>query len=398
MSNLENYIEQTLWHVHDKLMDPVKEKLWFEKNRTSFERDLLQNGKLDPKRVFTLIDAIEYRSKEKFVPTGEKRKKSDEVYTIDGDDEYEVTELISQTGYLKPKIQFTESLFTNQDYEKMLDKFDLKLAATVPPEKYTQIALFKNTLETQFDRQASAIVKLHEQIAEEIGSLYSNIEQTMLNDQQKEHPEVFQKKPPEGWPELVLDLLSIFNRIQHGMSPDDIKSRKILDQFVHNKYIDNDLAEEITERILSYSRKREPYIRTLKELIKQLLPLESIIEDFILDQEIKSMRNIWEQDILRDMPNPATFAQKRAARNNYNIGSDVKVMTAALKLLREKLVEYIVRDTDWSVSGIADYMIKNTKDLRPGQKSTVSIWIKKYYSEYETNRNNRLNKRLNFQQ
>lgn len=110
------------------------------------------------------------------------------------------------------------------------------------------------------------------------------------------------------------------------------------------------------------------------------------------------MRNIWEQDILRDMPNPATFAQKRAARNNYNIGSDVKVMTAALKLLREKLVEYIVRDTDWSVSGIADYMIKNTKDLRPGQKSTVSIWIKKYYSEYETNRNNRLNKRLNFQQ
>lgn len=383
MSNIEDYFAQTLSHVSDVFMKSIHEQRWFEENKPILGKELLKKGHVNPKKVFIIIDAIKYRTEEEHVST-DRKKKFEDV-------ELDIAESIPRTGFVKQKIQFTESTFTFDDYEKMLVKFDLKSDTTVPLETYTQIESFKNALETQFNRQASEIVKLHQRIAEEFGTLYSHAEQAMLDEQQKKHPKDFKNKLPEGWSDLTLNLHSIFNRIQYGMSPEKIKRLKVLDSLFQNKYIDQDLAGETAENIMGLCRRREPIIDKLRVLTKKILPLESITEDYLLDQEIKSIQNIHEKEAFKDMPDPASFAQKRADRNKDKDGSNVSAMTAAIKLLRSYLVEKKLNDLDRKVNGIATHLIENTEGLAKSQRTTVSEWIKSYFEAHQSMKKNRLN-------
>lgn len=383
MPLLKGHIAQIFDHLSDRLMKPLDETKWFEKNRPTFEKELLQNGRVDPKKIFIIIDAIEYRPEVEHIPTGQKIKV--------GDFEYKMVEFIPKTGVVKPVVQFGESTFTLEDYERIIDKFDLRSAVTVPVEKFTQIATFKKDLETKFDIQASAIVTLHEQIAEDFGTLYTHAEQAMLDEQRKNKQNDHGNRPPDGWSELTLKLHSIFNRIQYGLSPDKIKELRVLDPLLQNEFINQDFAEKTSERIMRACRKRDPMIEELRGLTKKILPLGSIIEDFNSDQEIKSMRGIREKEILIDMPIPSVYAQNRAGENKNKKGSDVKVLTAALKLLRNKLVDEIVSGNDWKVSHIAAYLVENTEGFRPGQtNSTVTNLINDYYADYLDKRKKRL--------
>lgn len=384
MPDIEDYTVQTLKHVSQVLMNPLKEKRWFEKNRPILEKMLLEKGRVDPKKIFIIIDAIEYRTEDKYVPTGRKK--------MVGDFDLNIVESIPKTGHVKPKIQFTPSIFTNADYEKMIYKFDLKYGEKVPLDKYTQIVPFKNELETQFYKQAAVIVSHHHLIAKEFGTLYSSAEKAMLDNQRRNHPNDFKIKPPVDWSELILKFHSIFNQIQYGISPEKIERLKVFDPIFQFECIDHDLAEEISESILRHCRKREPIIEILRVLARKILPLESIVEDFNFDQEIKSIQNIWENESFIDMPDPATFAQKRADGNRNKKGSDVSVMTEALKLLRSHLVEKNYQDLDGKVSGIADFLIENIDGLRPTQKnSTVTNWINSYFEEHKSMKKSRLN-------
>ncbi len=261
MPDIENYTLQTLSHLSDVLLNPLKEKKWFEKNRPKFEKELLQNGHLDPNKIYIKISAIEYVTEIEYVKTGGKKKIEDY--------EFDIVESIPKTGHVKPKFQFTESIFSIDDYEKILVKFELIRSEYVPVDKYTQIESFKNALETQFNRQVSEVEKLHQQIAEEFGTLYSNAEQAMLDEQRKNNPEDYKYKLPYGWSDMTLELHSIFNKIQYGMSLDKILSLRNSDLLIIDKYIDQDIIKKTSENIMRLCRKREPIIEKLKVLTKK---------------------------------------------------------------------------------------------------------------------------------
>lgn len=384
MPKIDSYHKQVFTHISDILMNPVKENTWFEKNRPIFEEELLNKGNINPEKIFIIIDAIEYETEDESVQKGPKK-------TI-GINEWSLIERVPKTGHVRPKIQFTENTFTKNDYQKILHQFDLLEDDRIPPEKYPQIVAFKNTQEQQFTRQASVVVKLHQLIAEELGSLYANLEAALLEKQRQNQPNDYGNVAPDGWTELVLELRSIFNQIQYGMTPDKIKQVNRSDSLFQHTIVPSNLCNETSERIMKHCRKREPIIEVLRVLVKKILPLESLIEDFNFDQPIKSIRSIREKEAYKDMPDPANFAKDRASRNKDKEGSNIKVMTAAIKLLRTHLVEKNYTSLDGKVNGIATYLIDNTKGLKSSQKTTVGEWVKSYFEGHKAMKMNRLNK------
>lgn len=380
MSEKEIKRVRSLEQLSKRLINPVVVNVWFEENKESLVRELLQNGKVDPSRLFTLSEAHGYQRSRKI--TLPEIKNGVIVSEVSQEDHYDAP-------YLKPKFNLSENVILSGEYENLLDRFSLKKDPRVTPEKVPQIEAFKNILYEQYDRQATEILKLNRLIADELGAFYSMVEEKMISTQKSQYPKDFAVKPPTGWSDLVQQLTAIFNRLHFDIDPNSIELEKNLKRLIQNIDLDQLIAEKTSEQVFLYLRKREPIIFGLRALTRKILPIESILEDIIFNGEIKSQEEIRKREIFRDMPDPAEFAKGVKRKNKDSKTSDEKAIEKAIIVLRIHLVYMEFASLEDEVSGIIRHIREKIPDLDYSDNA-IRRWVNKYFLKYEENRENRL--------
>ncbi len=113
------------------------------------------------------------------------------------------------------------------------------------------------------------------------------------------------------------------------------------------------------------------------------------MEDYIGEQKIKSWQIFRRKEALRDMPDPASFAQIITGSNKNPDGSDVEMTIRALIELREYLLDEQITELG-NIEKIKRELIDRTEGLN-ASNNTIRNWIERYFAQYQENRKARLN-------
>lgn len=355
--------------------------LWRIKNEKSLARELRINGKLDPIKLFEIKEAQSYVKlkegdfkREGILIGGEEFAKE----TIENENK--------STGYLKPWFRFSLNEMRVDDYVNLLEALNLKEKTKVSSSKIPQIESLHNLFNSQYERHTSEIVQFNTSIAEEMASLYSEAEKSILRKHDLSQKD-FQKRLPEELNKLILHMRTFFNRVQNGAAPKELNGTKPFEILYINNYVSEEKAGQFSDRIFALLENRQTFMTTFRMLTRKILAIESIINDVVYFRELKSIKSVRKNETLKTMPDPHEFAKDRAIRNNNKHGSDVKVMTDALIYLRGYLIENEITDLDGKKNGIVSEILNNIRGLKQTQRSTVGPWVEEYFKAYVRNLN-----------
>jgi len=267
----------------------------------------LYKTKVEWDEVLPLRDPIELISSRKFTETVETSDKVHERYNPLYKYRTEPTGyMISNYIFISCNLMFISS--DDISYKDTLNLFWLDEKGRITVNTYTEIGNYRNILHSQIERQANAVQDINREIADVFKVYYYETERAIvlakLNEQSNEVIEQINKY----WHNLKFGLRGLFRRIvQTGMSlkqyygliefikknindsseaVDDLSSTSFLIE--KTKYIPEDILNHIMCGFYALMEKKEPIIETSVLLAEKILPLESILEDFFRNRNVKS--------------------------------------------------------------------------------------------------------------
>lgn len=271
------------------------------------------------------------------------------------------------TGYIMPifKLDYTNhQIVSKEAYKIALNLFDIEEKSKISPKEYTEIGNYRDVLFGQLERQINEVQNIHRDLIDVLKVYYFEFERAIiiekLKEQSKEQVEIFDNL----WEYLKNWLTHILkNHIQAGDSLEKLEQENkdiyydyysspttinqyvsryihITDNFVlyNNKLIDNELLDSLYTGFTEIMKVRERVLETTRSFVSKIAPLESILEDYFLNQKIKSVEEYSVNESLKQENNYGIHSNNRDwIINTYKSAYAEKgTQNAAAKLTAEK--------------------------------------------------------------
>lgn len=155
--------------------------------------------------------------------------------------------------------------------------------------------------------------------------------------------------------------------------------------------------------ILENAAAKEPYQYATRRMIAQLNAIESILEDYYLDVDLKTTTQYENQDSINNYdrtigntrltfeqlwnyrPNIEEIANARANRNSDPKGSNRTLIKKALKVCESEVHNEKFFDPYRKVAGIVREIIEAIPELKDSQSTIIGIWVNEYFSVWRKN-------------
>jgi hypothetical protein len=285
------------------------------------------------------------------------------IQFIASDERFFGQENSAGSGYVRPYFRFlnkrilavSESL---GDYKRMIGKFDLKAPKV---DLLNNVSSYRDKLFTQIERQSNK--------AHEINSEILNLLKVVFYESELS----LREETGNGGIDVNLfPKLRFFGRdeILGGADLEIAKTNweSVVEEL--DAFISTDLIDSTTAGLKALLSKREPLLRMAEDLARDIMPLETIIEQIIVGKEFSEI------DYLRiERPEPWEVAIEFIEGASYREYS-TRTIAQAMTITREYILENNLESIDRKVEAIKRRINEDVTD-KPDRK-TIRKWIKFY--------------------
>lgn len=277
------------------------------------------------------------------------------------------------SGYVRPYFRFIDQriLAVSErlvDYKRMVGNFNLM----APKEELlNKVSSYRDKLFTQIERQSDKVDEINSEILNLLKVIFHEAVISLKEETDTGRFDANQ------FPELRL-----FGRdsILRGANLEMAKSNWVSVVEELDAFISKNLIESTTAGLNALLKKRESYLKMAEDLARDILPLETIIEQVIIGNEFS------ENDLNRmEMPNPWEIAKvfrKGATRVDYS----TRTISEAMTITREYILEHQLSSLHQKVEKIV--RIVNEKVTDQPDRKTIRKWINFYAQEAFLSRSN----------
>jgi hypothetical protein len=311
-------------------------------------------------QIFEFVDPIQFRSPEE--PTGKKIKRDlSNIWPEKGI--VEVPEL-KKSGYLKSYFRFLEKRII-PFYEAKEDflRLEGQMNFDVPNiELLGKVGTAKDLLFSQIQRQANKVQSINQEIVDILKVVFYESELTIRSNSATDKINELN---------LLPDIRHLFrNAVVGGDYSDNFKAYWIPAHIESNDYITDALKGATSLGLLKLVNEREPYLEVAEKIARKILPLETIIENLLLEKEVSALDHARKQ-----MPDPWIVA-KEFMNNAKHIKYDIEIIALAMSETREFILEHDLKSLDGKVQAIkrnVEAQISESPDPK-----TIRNWINSY--------------------
>jgi len=232
----------------------------------------------------------------------------------------------NDTGYIVPTFYLLNKRVTNskiiQEYDNLIVEFKLKYQEGISIENVATISQFKDLMYSQLNRQLEAVKSLNESIKNHLKFLYRFIELYLLQINKNQNPDNYREIPPYDWIKYAGMVRSI-NLDFAGNYLDRESLEKHLSKIKLIPIFSEEFKESICLVLDNVYQKKEPILDIAKKLLIKIRCVESIIEDILMEQTLKSPEDFVE------------WFKSREERISEEEISGEDIICAAVKLKRQ---------------------------------------------------------------
>jgi len=269
---------------------------WTERN----EKQIKPNFKWS--NCFKTPDSITYKSTKK--RTGRRRKISIGEYRKD----FPETE---PTGYLMPRFKTINGYFYTYDYREtaykdVLRMFGLKESTLIPVDRIPSISAYRDTLLVQLERQLLEIEKMNREIADVLKVYYREAEISIMWKNEEDLREEEKRKRAGDFSEIIRNIRHLYqDAIVNGWKLKTLDEHFLITN-LYNDYLSHHIIDATKQGVLYLVQKKEPIAKVAAELATKLNPLESILQDALMNDEVSTTREY----ISKEKPHPSTVDER----------------------------------------------------------------------------------------
>lgn len=275
----------------------------------------------------------------------------------------------NESGYIRPYFRFIKMRRAlvrerKEDYRRVKEQIDLNKPHM---DLVNQVSSYRNTLFQQIQRQATEAWRINQEIAEMLKVFYFETGQA-VRSLANQDPKLISRP---GRPLIFNEIRHLFNEaIVGGADTESLQSYWIPEKVESNRYVADQLSRATVHGLLSLSRKREPILKIAEQLVRVILPLETVLENLITGKQFSEI-----DYVRKDMPDPwrvASSFQRRAK----NVVYDTEIVAVAMTETREYILQHDLRSLNRHVEAIKR-IISNKIPVKPDPK-TIRNWITTY--------------------
>lgn len=230
---------------------------------------------------------------------------------------------VEETGYVVPEfrfilIQLNKQKISEDDYTKALSKLDLENDSEIPFNTIHQISAYRDALLKQIIRQANIISDINQNIISVFKVyLYETKLAIGTSDISSDEKLKLLKK--------TYDTSSaIIHLIARGAPSKDVTEQYIPDLKKWNRYLPEKYWESTINGLNKYCKSRDKILETTAILAKQYLPYESLLEDVLLNNQIKTPEDFSEVNSQNDLSKYYNDEYWVIAHDYYHLGMSWK--------------------------------------------------------------------------
>lgn len=293
------------------------------------------------------------------------------------------------TGYLTPRYSFINAQFfvyddKGDEYQNALEIFEINEEDVIPPEKIPLISNYMSALHNQLVRQVQEISKLDRQIANVLKVYYYESEQLTLNNLKNISIKERNKKIND-WGDISQNVKSLFQSlITKGASSELIENHWMVGELRKNSYVSDHLIEATIHGILTLSKKKDPLINMAVQLAHKINPLESILEETLLNDRVKSKVQFEMDERKKLLPDPEIVADLFCNRKDNTAGTyDSEIVTTVFKFFQQYIIDVELTSIKRKVDPISKKIKEEVKSLDKTNIKTIGRWVEFYWNEYK---------------
>jgi len=270
------------------------------------------------------------------------------------------------SGYAKPyfsfvRNQFDMGLFTTEAYESVLNQFHLGTEELIPPEKFNSIALFRDQLLKQVERQSEVVFRINQLIA-----LILKVYAYGLHEHKKSNP--------AGVEGLNVKLAKFFNHeILGGSSSKQFDLNWMIS--LESEGIPKELFNSSLIGCSHLLEVRDCYLKVAMNILENLYPIELCLESTIVNGRLLSPREFREKLMI----SPQLVASEMLA-NAKSSKYSTDTISSAMTVVKD----YLIENELYSIKGQVSLLERRIRDKNiPGVTSdtddkTIRNWVEKY--------------------